>query len=350
MPIYKDKSRGTWYVSVHVNGTRILRRGFRTKAEAQQEEAKLLIEKPHSRIKVITLIEDYIEYKTGRVKESTLHTYKDYVPLFIQPFFGDKYIDKIGYKEAEQFMDYMREQGYSANYCNNVFGFVRSAWKYGMRYHELESNPFSLVERPRSVKKAEMKTWTSEEFSCFYKALTSRRAKIMFLLMYWTGIRRGEMRGLLWTDYDRTEHTLSITKQYSRYGGMTEPKTDSGVRTIDLPVTVCRELDDYYAWVSTHEGFSDEWYMFGDKEPIGLNTIAWHLKRGIELSGVTPIRLHDFRHSHASWLFANKFDTAYISHRLGHSSIAITMQVYTHLMNDVAVREREKILNSVIPF
>ena len=88
--------------------------------------------------------------------------------------------------------------------------------------------------------------------------------------------------------------------------------------------------------------------MFGDLEPIGLNTIAWHWNKGIKESGVTPIRLHDLRHSHASWLFAHKFDTAYISRRLGHSSIAITLQIYTHLMDDVRQREVKRLNDMVL--
>jgi integrase len=350
MPVYKDKPRGTWYVSVYVNGKKTTRRGFRTKAEAQREEALLTVGKAHVRMKVITLTDEYLEHKKKRLKESTLHTYTDYKNLFICPMLGDRYVTDIKYKDAEEFLEKISDQGYSANYCNHVFGFAKSVWKFGQRYHGLEANPFALVERPRSVKKAEMKTWTPEEFSRFYKALSSRRAQIMFLVMFWTGIRRGEMRGLQWTDYDRTERTIKITKQFSRYGGITEPKTDSGKRVIDIPSAVCKELDAYYEWVSGHEGFSETWYMFGDKEPIGLNTIAWHLKKGIELSGVTPIRLHDFRHSHASWLFANRFDTAYISARLGHSSIAITLSIYTHLMDDVRQRERKKLNDSVTLF
>ena len=169
----------------------------------------------------------------------------------------------------------------------------------------------------------------------------------MFLVMYWTGIRKGEMRGLQWTDVSWSDHTLNITKQFSRYGGIVPPKTDSAERTIDLPPLVYNALRKWYSEQTGIEGFEDTWFVFGDKEPIGLNTIDWHWKKGIRDAGVSAIRIHDLRHSHASWLFANGFDTSYISHRLGHSSIAITMQVYTHLMNDVAVKERDK-LNKLV--
>lgn len=349
MPVYKDTQRGTWFVSIYINGAKVTRRGFATRKDAQREEARLRMDKPTVRIKVVTLIDDYILYKKGRVKESTHHTYTDYVTNFIVPYFGEKYVSNIGYKEAEKFMDYLRDKGYSAHYCNNVFGFVRSAWKYGMRYHGIESNPFTLVERPKTGKKEEMKTWSPEEFLRFYKALTSKKARNMFLLMYWTGMRKGEMRGLQWKDVSWSDRTVSITKQYSRYGGLTPPKTDSAARKIDIPPLVYNELNAWYSVCQGIEGFADDWFVFGDKEPIGLNTIDWHWHKGIRDSGVPAIRIHDLRHSHASWLFANKFDTAYISHRLGHSSIAITMQVYTHLMNDVAQRERAR-LNSMTLF
>jgi integrase len=343
MPVRKNAKTNKWDIEVCVNGKRIHRRGFPTKAEASRAEAQLSLDKPKNRMKVVALVDDFLTYKEPRVRESTYYLYRKYNDWFVIPYFEDTYVDKLTYADAEKFADYIRDKGYSANYRTHVLGFVKNALNYGVKFKGLDSNPFSLIERPRAQKKKTIHTWSPEEFSRFYEALTVPRTRAMFLTMYWTGIRKGEARGLQWTDLDLENAVMHVTKQYARLGGLTAPKTESGERDIDLPLSLVRELKNFKEYVSSHEGFKEDWFVFGDMEPISLNSIDWSWRKGIERSGVPKINIHDLRHSHASWLFANGFDTAYISQRMGHSSIATTLQVYTHLMNDVAERERERI-------
>lgn len=146
-----------------------------------------------------------------------------------------------------------------------------------------------------------MQFWTQEEFETFIRFFKDKPVSYYaFLTLYWTGIRLGELLALSRSDFDAEEKTLSITKSYQRINGrdvITEPKTAKGKRTITLPDFLVVELEEY---VSKLYGMmaNDRLFM------ITKSYLEKEMARGVKLSGVKKIRLHDLRHSHASLLIS----------------------------------------------
>ena len=153
--------------------------------------------------------------------------------------------------------------------------------------------------------------------------------KYAFFLLYWTGIRLGELLALNIADIDFEKKTLSVTKSLNRTDGkdvISLPKTKSSIRIIYLPQFVVDEMKDYCGML----------YGRGAKDRLFVVTkshLEKEIKRGAELAGLTPIRVHDLRHSHASLLISQGVNVAVISRRLGHKSIKTTLNIYAHMFD-----------------
>ena len=152
-----------------------------------------------------------------------------------------------------------------------------------------------------------------------------------FFTLYWNGIRLGELLALTLADFDVEKKTLSITKSYQRINGrdvITEPKTAKSKRTITLPDFFVAQLEEY---VSRLFGMMPNDRLF----LITKSCLEKEMNRGIALSGVKKIRLHDLRHSHASLLISKLgVQLKLVSERLGHEKIQTTLDTYSHLYPD----------------
>lgn len=175
----------------------------------------------------------------------------------------------------------------------------------------------------------EMRFWTQEEFEIFIEHIKDKPVSYYaFLTLYWTGIRLGELLALSLADFDAEEKTLSITKSYQRINGrdvITEPKTAKSKRVIALPDFLVTELEEYagrlYGMMASDRLFT-----------ITKSYLEKEMIRGVELSGVKKIRLHDLRHSHASLLISKLgAQINLVADRLGHEKIQTTLSTYSHL-------------------
>lgn len=148
-----------------------------------------------------------------------------------------------------------------------------------------------------------------------------------FMILYWTGVRLGEILALTVGDVNFEKRTISITKSYQRISGrdiITEPKTPKSKRVITIPQFLVIDLQDY---ISSMYRVQNEDRLF----PITKYYLEHEMKRGIQESGVKRIRLHDLRHSHSSMLIEMGFSPLEIASRLGHEKIETTLNTYSHL-------------------
>lgn len=154
----------------------------------------------------------------------------------------------------------------------------------------------------------------------------------MFEILYYCGLRKGELRVLTWSNIDLDNKTLSVRKQITDCGGRVKsfefstPKTKSSVRTLPLNKTPKNEQSKIY-------GFNNNWFVTSDAFPLASNTITNRKNRNCELAGVPQIRIHDFRHSCASLLINNGANVTVVAKYLGHTKIEETLNTYTHLFN-----------------
>lgn len=174
----------------------------------------------------------------------------------------------------------------------------------------------------------EMEFWTKDEFARFIETLKDRPASYaVFMMMYYTGIREGELLALTPADIDFTQGTLSISKSYQRMNGkdvITPPKTPKSNRVVTIPEVLKTTLRTY---MSRCYGLQPDDRLF----PYTKSFLYHEMEYGVHQSGVKRIRVHDIRHSHASLLVEMGFSPLLIAERLGHERVQTTMDTYSHL-------------------
>lgn len=172
-----------------------------------------------------------------------------------------------------------------------------------------------------------MKFWTKEEYKKFANEMMDKSVSYYaFEMLYWCGIREGELLALTAGDFDFEKGTVTINKSYQRLYGedvITTPKTRKSNRTIKMPQFLCEEMQDYIGMLY---GYKKKDRIF----PISKNYLHREMDRASRAAGVKSIRIHDLRHSHISLLIDMGFSAVAISDRVGHESIEITYR-YAHL-------------------
>lgn len=176
-------------------------------------------------------------------------------------------------------------------------------------------------------KNREMLFWTKEEYLKFADAMMDKpMSYYAFEMLYWTGIREGELLALTSADFDFEKRTVTIDKSFQHLNGrdiITSPKTEKSNRTIQLPKFLCDEMQDYLKMLYD-VGLEDRVF------PITKSYLHREMDRGAKEAGVKRIRIHDIRHSHVSLLIDMGFSATAIADRVGHESIDITYN-YAHL-------------------
>lgn len=306
------------------------KRNFKTKKEAVEWAEKFIVQQSHNLdMDFSSFWQLYREDMKERLRENTVRT-KDYiVELKVLPYFGKKQIANITAADIRRWQNSLMKQGYSQTYLKTINNQLNAIFNYAVKYYDLPKNPCTQAGSIGKGKAEEMKFWTQEEFETFIEFVKDKPISYYaFLTLYWTGIRLGELLALSLADFDAEGKTLSVTKSYQRIEGrdvITEPKTAKGRRVITLPDFLVTELEEY---VSRLYGMmaNDRLFM------ITKSYLEKEMVRGVELSGVKKIRLHDLRHSHASLLISKLgAQPNLVAERLGHEKIQTTLSIYSHL-------------------
>lgn len=188
-------------------------------------------------------------------------------------------------------------------------------------------NPAQRAGNMGKEERKEMLFWTREEYTKFSDAMMDKPMSFYaFEMLYWCGIREGELLALTPSDFDFQKKTVSITKSYQRIHGqdlITTPKTPKSVRVVQMPQFLCDEIQDYLKQLY---GVESNDRIF----PITKSYLHREMDRGCKQTGVKRIRIHDLRHSYISLLIDMGFTALAIADRVGHESVDITYR-YAHL-------------------
>lgn len=173
-----------------------------------------------------------------------------------------------------------------------------------------------------------MDYWTYDEYVAFCEGIKDNPLSyICFQVLYWTGMREGELLALTTTDIDLIAKQIDINKTYQRLHGediITTPTTRKSKRKVPIPDFLCKKLQEYM----------DYRYMLAPNErlfPIIKSFLSHEMERGCKATGVKRIRIHDIRHSHASLLINQECDALILAERLGHEKVSTTLNTYSHL-------------------
>lgn len=328
-------SKGFWDVQFYYKDYRGKnmkkhKRNFRTKKQAVEWAEKFIVQQAHNLdMDFASFWKLYREDMRERLRENTIRT-KDYiVELKILPYFSEKKMADITAADIRCWQNSLLKKGYSPTYLKTIHNQLSAIFNYAVRYYDLPRNPCTQAGSMGKGKAGEMQFWTQEEFETFIEYVKDKPVSYYaFLTMYWTGIRVGELLALLLADLDVNEKTLSITKSFQRINGknvITEPKTVKSKRVITLPDFLAEELAEY---VGRLYGMMEHDRLFA----ITKSYLEKEMVRGVKLSGVKKIRLHDLRHSHASLLISKLgAQPNLVAERLGHEKIQTTLSTYSHL-------------------
>lgn len=309
MGVYKEGKN--WKVQVYYkdwqgNRKRKQKRGFRTKGEAKEWERDFLQQQSQGvDIEFGNFLEIYYKDMDVRLRENTMYTKRYIIDLKIKPYFEKKILSEITVADVRAWQNELltykdkNGKGYSPTYLKTVNCQLTAIFNYAMRYYNLQDNPCRKAGAIGKSKGEPKDFWMQEEFNAFLETVSDKpETRMAFLLLYWTGMRIGELLALTYNDINLEEKTISINKSYQRLKGkdmITQPKTPKSIRVITMPDFLAEEFREYCSHL----------YGIMKKERLFRFTKS-HMEHcmatGIERSGVKRIRLHDLRHSHASTL------------------------------------------------
>ena len=341
MSVAKMKDGKRWYVFVRYqdwqgNTKQHKKEGFERKADAKEYEKNFLAERTGSSSMTLeSLYRIYMKDCESRLRPTTVYNKTNLYEKHILPFFGQIPVSDITPAKIRQWQNEMLTaekttgQAYSKTYLKSLHNQLSALFNFGVSYYGVQTNPCKQAGSMGRNNASEMQYWTVDEFHTFLKAVADDpKAVVVFSLLFWTGMRTGEMMALTLEDFDFTANTIRISKNYARHKNedlILEPKTPKSNRTIVMTKNLSRILQQY---ISRIYGMQPGDRIFDRKTKTWARTV---MDKACARCNVKRIRMHDLRHSHASLLIEMGYSPLLIAERLGHESVETTLRIYSHL-------------------
>lgn len=305
------------------------KRGFQTKKEAQEWERNFLQQRQRNlEITFENFVAIYLNDMQNRLRQSTMRNKRFLFDRRITPYFKAKKMCEIKTVDIREWQNVLIRQSYSQTYLKTINNQLSALFNYAARYYDLRDNPCRRAGSIGKCQPAKVNFWTQEEFDRFLTAMERKQAvRLAFLILYWTGMRIGELLALCYGDIDFSGKTISITKSCQRIDGqnlITPPKTPKSNRKVSIPDFLEKEIREYCQSGKINTSAT---FLFHFTKSYMEHEII----RGARAAGIKRIRLHDLRHSHASLLVEMGFQPLLIAERLGHEKIETTLNTYSHL-------------------
>ena len=300
MAAFKNKDNGTWYVQFRYTdwkGERQqkLKRGFATKREALEWEREFLMEKQADvNMTFESFVALYGRDIKPKLKLNTWLTKESIIKKKILPYFAKRKLSEITAKDIMRWQNEIREmrdchgKPLSKTYLKAVHNQLSAIFNHTARFYGLNINPARQAGNTGAEERKEMLFWTREEYTKFSEAMMDKPLSFYaFEVLYWCGIREGELLALTPADFDFEKRTLTINKSYQRINKqdvITTPKTPKSNRVIQMPQFLCDELQDY---LKQPYGVEPDSRMF----PISKSYLHREMDRGCKQTGVKRIRI-----------------------------------------------------------
>lgn len=341
MAVYKDGKKWRvvyrytdWQGETH----QTQKRGFTTQREAKQWECEQILRTQQDIAMTFgSFVDLYTTDIKNRVRENTWQTKEHIIRTKILPYFQSRKISDIQPKDVIAWQNTMLNatdkngKPFSPGYLKTIHNQLSAIFNHAVRYYNLSSNPATKVGNMGKEGTEEMEFWTKEEYMQFADAIMDKPLSYYaFEMLYWCGIREGELLALTPADFDFEKKVLSINKSYQRIKSrdvITDPKTKKSFRKVKMPGFLVEEIQDYLKQL----------YGIGSDDRMFIITKSYlykEMQRGSKEAGVKRIRIHDLRHSHVSLLIELGYSAVAIAERVGHETIEITYR-YAHLFPSV---------------
>lgn len=341
---FEEYQKGKWSVQFYYTDAtgkkkRKHKLGFKTKREAKQwmdgfiTSQQMDAEATGVNMLFPQFVDDYFNKIGGDLRGSTISTKRNIIDVHITPYFKDKKVIELSALDIVEWQNDIKKKGFSDTYLKTIQAQFSAIMNYAVKVYNLQYNPCRAVKGMGKNVSGSKGVWTQEDMESFLDAVKDKpEIYYAFMLIYWTGLRVGELLALNIEDIDFEKKTLKVSKSLNRVGSediITDPKTEKSKRTIYLPDFVVDAMKEY---VNLLYGRTEKDRLF----VVTKSHLEKEIKRGAELAGLKPIRIHDLRHSHASLLIEQGVDIATISNRLGHEKVSTTLDIYGHMFDSKA--------------
>jgi len=373
MPIYKmeGSKNGKQKYRVRVNyvdnfgKSRQIDRVAYGSSEAKDLERQLVYELknsgPVARMTVRELFTEYKKAVSHELRETSMKKTEGIICDHVLSFFEDTPLDKLTAPMIQKWKNYIEEKGFQTRTKQNIYSCFRALLNWGVKLDYLQTNILLKVGNFKSsdVIKKEMLYYTADEYKKFSNAAKEYAEKsnvisdwdffVFFSIAFYTGLRKGEIHALKWSDIDENylKVSRSISQKLTGPDRETPPKNKSSIRTLQIPVPLMNILNEHKKRYENAKNFSEDYRICGGEQCLRDTSVENMNIKFSALAGVKKIRIHDFRHSHVSLLANAGINIQEIARRLGHSDIKMTWNTYSHLYPKEEERAIE-ILNKIV--
>ncbi|MGE7613477.1 tyrosine-type recombinase/integrase [Paenibacillus sp. NPDC101420] len=337
-------------------------RGFDTKKEAQiaavAAERRMAEGYEQTDLPLIDYLEQFVqEYKVGTVRRNTLLQHQNNISNHIKPYYQAmmlKEVKPIGY---QKFLNHLADQGYSKSTIQIIHNTMNGALEKAVILGKLEKNPCKGVTIKGGVKTKSLKYIESEDIPAFLQ--NAHQYGYIYWIFYKvlieTGMRKGEAAALTWDDIDLKAGTINICKtlDFSAEDEATlfgDTKTFNSQRTIKISQSIISDLKQHIkyqnqnklAWKGSYKHKLNLVLCRDDGNFMPKSSLFNSFSRILKRIGHPPMPIHSLRHTHAVLLLEAGNDMKYVQERLGHGSITITSDVYSHISKKIEESSMEK--------
>ena len=293
------------------------------------------------------------EYKKNRIKTGTYYNYQKYYNSMVKEKIGGMHLTDIRGEHIQTLYNELAKNGYAVSSIKIVSAVLNGCMEQALRNGMIERNPVKLAELPRQEEKEMRQALTKEQQQIFIDYAKGSYLYNFFALLLRTGLRNGEIRGLKYSDVDKKKGVIHIerTLKYIEGKGYFEdtPKTRTSKRDIPLTediINIIEKQKNYWHFEVEVLGrylFCDENGnpLSRDRVQAEINRIIAKMQRdGFDIGHITP---HVFRHTFATRAIEAGMQPQVLKTILGHSSLAMTMDLYSHVLPDTKAEQMEKI-------
>lgn len=335
--------------------------------EAKQLESALLSEykdkRSYSRITVKELCDKYAAYHSHDTRRTSHTSTMNILRLRVLPYLADYRIDKLTQPVLAEWKNKIAAENYSIATKRNAYAKFSALLNYAVKMEYIPKNPLSVLGNFKSPEQIEkpaetLHYYTAEEFLKYITVAKNTAITctdwgyyVFFNIAFYTGARKGEINALKWSDIDgNIMHIRRSISQKIKGGDIeTPPKNKSSYRDLQIPEPLMEILKEHKKrQQESSRLFSEEYRICGGERPLRDTSIENKNKAFAKAADLPHIRIHDFRHTHASLLVNEGINIQEIARRLGHADVQMTWNTYSHLYP----REEERaveILNKIKP-
>ncbi|BEP13838.1 site-specific integrase [Acidothermaceae bacterium B102] len=304
-------------------------------------------------------LEEWLVSKRA-LRPTTVKSYREHIRLHIVPRIGHLPLRELRPRHVDLMITALARvrgpKALTSSTVRRIHATLRVALNDAVKRRLIPYNPATHVELP-VARRSRTTVWDAKQVAAFLTATADDDLGLAFRLVVLTGLRRGELCGLRWSDLDLDHGLLWVRQAIADVNGallVGEPKTKAGTRVVPLDETTSELLLEHRDAQSRRaqvrdDDYEDNDYVFARSDGTVLrpDTLGRSFRRAVKKSGLPTIRFHDLRHTSASLALAAGIPMRVVSDRLGHSSTAITADLYTHVVPSVAMGAAQAIADVV---